>query len=171
MTVVKNTGKDDAATQSGLILGLGCARGVSIDEVSTLARKVLSDAGYPTQTLVAVATLDARALEPALLTLAADLDVPLLSFSAARLEQELHRLATPSPEVYRLTGCHGVAEAAAFAAAKGQARLVARKQKSARATAAIVETSNIQAVALDLCQDDSGASCSRSLRLVLEIAE
>ena len=46
-------------------------------------------------------------------------------------------LATPSDTVFAEIGCHGVAEAAALAAAGPDARLIVEKQKTKFATAAL----------------------------------
>ncbi len=87
--------------------------------------------------LSAIATIDGRVAEPAMHATAAHFGVPLLVFGAARLECETPRLATPSEVVFRLVGCHGVAESAALAAAGPDGALVVAKRKSARATAAL----------------------------------
>ena len=51
------------------------------------------------------------------LALAERLPVPARFVDAAALEAETPRLANPSAVVFREVGCHGVAEAAALAAA------------------------------------------------------
>ena len=118
-----------------LVLGLGCERGTPDAELLDLAETVLAG-----RVVFAVATLDMRAGEPAMLAVARRLDVPLVTFDAARLEAETPRLANPSAVVFAHAGCHGVAEAAALAAAGAGGRLVVPKTKSARATAAIAES-------------------------------
>jgi cobalamin biosynthesis protein CbiG len=77
--------------------------------------------------------------EPAILEAARRLNVPARFFSAGRLEEETPRLKNPSELVFARVGCHGVAEAAALAAAGPAAELVLAKIKSAFATAAIAE--------------------------------
>ncbi|MGH7003758.1 MAG: cobalamin biosynthesis protein, partial [Alphaproteobacteria bacterium] len=62
---------------------------------------------------------------------------PMHCFSAAMLETQTPRLFNPSDRVFALTGCHGVAEAAALLGAGPYARLVVGKTKSAHATAAL----------------------------------
>jgi cobalamin biosynthesis protein CbiG len=87
--------------------------------------------------LAAVASIDSRRGEAAILAAAASFSVPAVFFDAPRLERETPRLKNPSAIVFARVGCHGVAEAAALAAAGPTAELVLAKIKSARATAAI----------------------------------
>lgn len=130
--------------ERGLILGLGCRPGASVADVLDLARAVLTEAGYPALSLNAIASLDARAAEPAILAMADAFAVPLLTFDATRLEEETPRVLTPSLDVFRLTGCHSVAEASALAAAGIGGRLVVAKRASRQATAAVVEVESNQ---------------------------
>ena len=75
--------------------------------------------------------------EPAVHALADELGRPARFFAAAALEAESPRLQTPSDIVFRETGCHGVCEGAALAAAGPGSQLIVAKTKSARATCAI----------------------------------
>lgn len=138
-----------------LVLGLGCERGTPADELLALSQSVLARCG-PGR-LASVATLDIRAQEPAMLAVARRYGVPLVTFDAPRLEAETPRLANPSTIVFSHTGCHGVAEAAALAAAGEGGRLLVEKTLSARATAAIGES--FQSLAGDGSGSDSTSSC------------
>lgn len=120
-----------------LALGVGCERGCPVDEVIGLAKETLAAAGLAEAAVACVVSLDLKADEPAVHALAAALGVPARFFPAARLEAETPRLATPSEVVFREVGCHGVAEAAALAAAGDDGTLVCAKVKSRRATCAI----------------------------------
>ena len=82
-------------------------------------------------------TLERKMAEPALALLAERLGVPARCFSAAELEAETPRLANPSAAVFRAVGCHGVAEAAALAAAGSTGRLILEKRRSAHASCAL----------------------------------
>ncbi|PKA42529.1 cobalamin biosynthesis protein [Rhizobium sullae] len=119
------------------VLGLGCERGTPADEVMALAAEALRLAGLAPGELAAIASIDGRAGEPAILEAARHLSLPMLFFSAARLEEETPRLKNPSDIVFARIGCHGVAESAALAAAGQVAELAVPKIKSAHATAAI----------------------------------
>ncbi len=120
-----------------LALGVGCERGTSHAEVADLVRETMTAHDLSPLSLACVASLDLKGDEAAILALAASLGVPLRLFSAARLEQETPRLAQPSEVVFAAVGCHGVAEAAALAAAGGDATLLVSKHRSARATCAV----------------------------------
>lgn len=118
-------------------LGLGCHRGAAADELIALAEAVLTAHGVRPEEVAGLYSLDKRGKEPALARLAERLRRPLRVFDAATLERETPRLATPSAAVFAATGCHGVAEAAALAAAGAAARLIAPKRKGAGVTAAL----------------------------------
>ena len=119
------------------VLGLGCERGASADEVLALAREALAAASLDPASLAAVASIDLKADEPAIHAAARALGVPARFLDAATLEAEAPRLANPSDVVFREVGCHGVAEGAALAGVGPDGALVVPKRKSARATAAI----------------------------------
>ena len=120
-----------------LLLGMGCERGAEAAEVEALALQTLGQHGLARKAVAALVSLDLKADEPALLQLAERWHLPFRFFPAGRLEQETPRLPNPSEAVFREVGCHGVAEAAALAAAGPEAKLLAAKTKSARATCAI----------------------------------
>ena len=120
-----------------LALGIGCERGCSAEEISGLARSTLADAGLAATAVAAVVSIDLKLAELAVHALAAELGVPARFFSATRLLTETPRLSECSEAVFRATGCWGVAEAAALAAAGSGGTLVVPKHKSNRATCAI----------------------------------
>ncbi len=124
-------------TLSIYALGLGCERGCEPQELLELARKVLEEAGIGAADLTAAYSIDLRRGEPALAYVSQQLDVSVSYFSAAVLEEQTLRLLNPSERVFALTGCHGVAEAAALAAVGSDGVLVIGKTKSAHATAAL----------------------------------
>ena len=119
------------------VLGLGCERGTPVDEVRALAKQAMEIAGIAPGELAAIASIDSRSGEPAILTLSQEFQITPVFFSAARLEQETPRLRNPSAAVFALVGCHGVAESAALAAAGAAAEFLVPKIKSAHATAAV----------------------------------
>jgi cobalt-precorrin 5A hydrolase/precorrin-3B C17-methyltransferase len=120
-----------------LCLGLGCERGAEPAQALDLARRTLAAHDLAEGAVAAVVSLDLKADEPAVHAVAEALGVPARFFPAARLEAETSRLANPSELVFREVGCHGVAEAAALAAAGPAGELIAPKAKSARATCAV----------------------------------
>jgi cobalt-precorrin 5A hydrolase / precorrin-3B C17-methyltransferase len=120
-----------------LALGVGCARGCASEELVDLAAATLGAHRLSGGAVAAVVSLELKMDEPAIDALAARLGVPARFFTAAELLAETPRLATPSEAVFRETGCYGVAEGAALAAAGRDGTLIAAKRKSAHATCAI----------------------------------
>jgi cobalt-precorrin 5A hydrolase/precorrin-3B C17-methyltransferase len=120
-----------------LALGIGCERGCSANEIAALAEEALAAAGLAKEAVAAVVSVELKAGEPGIQTLADRLGVPARFFSAARLLDETPRLTERSEAVFRATGCWGVAEGASLAAAGGDGVLVVAKRKSAHATCAV----------------------------------
>ncbi len=118
-------------------LGVGCVRGCAPKKLQALAERVLSDAGVAREALCGLFSVDLKADEAAVVSLAKSLGAPLRFFSAAELEAEAHRVANPSRVVFEEVGCRSVAEAAALAGAGPQSRLLVEKTKSADATCAL----------------------------------
>ena len=119
------------------VLGLGCARGADPEALWALAERTLAEARIAPGAVAAVATIDLKADEPAILEAARRLGAPLRLFGAAELEAETPRLATPSAVVFAEVGAHGVAEAAALACAGPEAVLAVAKRKTREATCAL----------------------------------
>ncbi|RYH01648.1 precorrin-3B C(17)-methyltransferase [Salipiger sp. IMCC34102] len=120
-------------------LGLGCARGCAPDELADLVRDVLREAGIVPEAVAALGSLDLKADEGAMNTLARTMDVPFRVFDADTLEALTPRLETPSDVVFAEVGCHGVSEGAALALAGDSAHLTVAKRKTAEATAALAQ--------------------------------
>ncbi|MFP6745281.1 MAG: precorrin-3B C(17)-methyltransferase, partial [Alphaproteobacteria bacterium] len=123
-----------------LALGVGCERGVEPSELMALVNDTLAAHNLAPDAVACVASLDFKADEQAVLNLGEELGVATRFFDAATLEGETPRLANPSETVFAAVGCHGVAEAAALAAAGPEAWLVVAKTRSARATCAIAQS-------------------------------
>jgi cobalt-precorrin 5A hydrolase / precorrin-3B C17-methyltransferase len=120
-----------------LALGVGCARDCSTEELDELVTASLAANRLSPGAVAALVSLELKMDEPAIHALAERLGVPTRFFGTAELLAETPRLATPSEAVFRETGCYGVAEGAALAAAGRAGVLVAPKRKSAHATCAI----------------------------------
>lgn len=118
-------------------LGVGCARGCAPEELNALVQQTLAGAGIAPEEIASVHSLDLKADEAAVHTLAKALAVPAGFFSARTLDAERGRLASPSEAVFAEVGCFGVAEGAALAAAGPDGELVVPKQKSTHATCAL----------------------------------
>ena len=124
-------------------LGMGCDRGCPLSmlkQLVDLARGELDQA----VSFAALASIDIKANESALLELADQLQLPLKTFSASQLREQEHQLSERSEVVFREVGCYGVAEAAALCAATAitgrSAELVILKQKNARATISVARS-------------------------------
>jgi cobalt-precorrin 5A hydrolase/precorrin-3B C17-methyltransferase len=104
--------------------------------------------------LAAIASIDLKEDEAAIHALSQRLRLPLRLFTAAELNAEAPRLKTPSDIVMKQTGCPGVAEGAALAAAGPDGELLVVKTKSKRATCAL-------ALAPDPILDRRGRACGR----------
>jgi cobalt-precorrin 5A hydrolase/precorrin-3B C17-methyltransferase len=120
-----------------LALGIGCERGAAAAEIADLARNTLDRAGLAPAAVAVVVSVDLKLAEPGIHALATRLGVPARFFPAARLLAETERLSERSAAAFAATGCWGVAEGAALAAAGECGDLVVTKQKSRRATCAV----------------------------------
>lgn len=122
-------------------LGLGCARGCSIEEMWSLVSKCLLDSNIAEGSISCIGSLDLKGDEPAIIETALRLGVPFRVFNASELEAMTPKLANPSSIVFSEVGCHGVSEAAALALSSGE--LVLEKKKTLNATCAIAKSSNV----------------------------
>jgi cobalt-precorrin 5A hydrolase / cobalt-factor III methyltransferase / precorrin-3B C17-methyltransferase len=126
-----------------LAVGIGCERGASADEVRALVMQCLAQSGLSPLAVAGVFSIALKAAEPAIHAVAQELGVPARFFPAAALLEQTPRLSERSDIVFRETGCWGVAEGAALAAAGPQAALVLSKQRSTRATCAVARSPRI----------------------------
>jgi cobalt-precorrin 5A hydrolase / precorrin-3B C17-methyltransferase len=124
-----------------LALGIGCERGCSAEEITDLACSALAEADLSAAAIAAVVSIELKLAEPAVHAVAEQLGVPARFFSALRLLAETARLSERSQAAFRATGCWGVAEGAALAAAGSDGALVVPKRKSRRATCAVARAS------------------------------
>lgn len=118
-----------------LHVGIGCARGVSVDEIAAAVEGVLTDTGLACAAVRALASVDVKADEAGLIAYAAQLGVPCRFFSV----DELNEISAPSPPsaaAMRAVGARGVAEPAALRAA-AVATLIVPKQVRGRVTVAM----------------------------------
>lgn len=120
-----------------LALGVGAERGAAAEALAGLADSVLAEAGLAPAAVACVVSLDLKAAEPAVHALAERLGVPARFLPAERLLAETGRLSVRSEPVFRETGCWGVAEGAALAAAGSEGRLLVPKRKGQGVTAAV----------------------------------
>ena len=120
-----------------LALGVGTSRNCPPAELAGLVRRTLGRGKLAAGAIAAVVSIDLKMDEPAVTALAESLGVPARFFQSSRLLKETPRLQSPSAATFRATGCYGVAEGAALAAAGREGVLVVAKRKSRNATCAI----------------------------------
>lgn len=125
-----------------VVIGIGVTEAASAGEAVKLVEKVLSGP-LADMRPVAIATIFGRAEHLAVQGVAGYLGVPVVVFDAARLERETPRLMSPSDSLFERIGCHGVAEAAALAAAGPEATLLVGKTKDGCVTLAVAAASRI----------------------------
>ena len=102
-----------------LVLGAGCHKGVSADEFERSAMDFLDGAGVSILSLRALASIDIKADEPALISFARKHDIPFVTFSADELNSLTGKFSG-SDVVKSITGTDCVCERACmFAAGEG----------------------------------------------------
>ena len=130
-----------------LVAGVGCRRGVSEDHLRELLLHTLEEHGLAAMSLAKIATVDIKADEAGIITLAASLSVPVETFDGAQLNSVAENQAAigsyasgvhrPTASAARdLLGVFGVAEPAAMLAS-GAAGVIVPRAKSDRATIAV----------------------------------
>jgi cobalt-precorrin 5A hydrolase len=120
-----------------LVLGIGCRRGVSADDIDTAIMAVLN--GTALAQVRAVATLDRKAREPGLVDFCARHGLPLVSFPAAQIDAAA---ATDSARVRALAGVGGVCEPCALLASR-EGRIVVEKTIVGDVTVAVAADRNL----------------------------
>jgi cobalt-precorrin 5A hydrolase / precorrin-3B C17-methyltransferase len=122
---------------SRFVLGVGVSADAQTEDALALSETALVRAALSRETIAAIATIASRRDHPAVLALADRFGCPVHTFDAAVLEAETPRLKNPSDALFARIGCHGVAEAAALAAAGRGAILIVEKTAGRKVTVAI----------------------------------
>ncbi len=118
-----------------LVLGVGASANADPDALRTLVHDTLAAADLHPGAVAAVATIDRKRDEPAIVALAEHLGVPLRTMPA----DALAAVAVPNPSavVAAAVDTPSVSESAALLAAGPGAALIVEKHKSAEATVAV----------------------------------
>jgi cobalt-precorrin 5A hydrolase len=119
-----------------IVVGAGCSLGCPADELLDLIDAALVEAGATSRDVQALATVDRRAHEPAMLAVSARRGWPLETHPVEALRAV--PVPTPSAVVAEHVGTPSVAEAAALLTASADTLLVP-KRRSAHATCALAE--------------------------------
>lgn len=123
-----------------LAMGVGCRREAPLAALQTLVKEALIRAGVSPQQVTMLATLEDKADEPAITTLAEHYGWPLMALSRAMLIRHEAQLTHHSAAVRARYGISGIAEAAALAAIHHEsrsARLLLTRQHNRQATCAL----------------------------------
>jgi cobalt-precorrin 5A hydrolase / precorrin-3B C17-methyltransferase len=115
-----------------LVAGVGCSRGAGAEEILTILRRSLAEAGLAEKSVAALASIDVKRDEAGLLEAAQRLKVQIYFHPS----EALSTVETPNPseQVREAVGTPSVAEAAVVSSG---AELVLEKRKSANVTVAI----------------------------------
>lgn len=120
-----------------LVVGIGCNRNTSAEEIEDVVLKVLKDAGLSQKSIRNLATIDVKNDEEGLLNYAKKYDLTIDFFNKEELEPA--KLVTPpSLHVIEAVGVGGVCEPAAMLSARAS-KLLVNKVKSGNVTVAVAE--------------------------------
>ena len=123
-----------------LVIGMGCRRGVPVEELESLLAEALWENGLSAECLAEIATAEIKRGEPGLEQLAERHGVPLSFVQANELngvfETNPGAITSKSERAHGLVGVWGVAEPAALLTA-GASELLVNREKTTRATIAI----------------------------------
>jgi cobalt-precorrin 5A hydrolase len=109
-----------------LVVGIGCDRGASPAMVARGVDAMLEEADLSAKSVKAIATIDKKADEEALLALVRERGWPLLTFRAEQLDA-VAGMENPSEKVREYVGTRGVAEPAALLASRAASLLVPKR--------------------------------------------
>jgi cobalt-precorrin 5A hydrolase len=109
-----------------LVLGIGCDRGSTPAMVERGVRNLLELRRLSIKCIKAVATIDKKSDEAAVIELAQSLACPLRFYSASELDSTLG-IENPSATVKKFVGTRGVAEPAALRASGADALLIPKQ--------------------------------------------
>jgi len=123
-----------------LVIGMGCRRGVPVEELESLLAEALRENGLSAECLAEIATAEIKRGEPGLEQLAERHGVPLSFLQTDELngvfETNPGAITSKSERAHGLVGVWGVAEPAALLTA-GASELLVTREKTTRATIAI----------------------------------
>ncbi len=120
-----------------LVLGIGCNRGTSAEEIEEVALGALREHGLSFKSVRNVATIDVKTDEEGLNAFARKLRLALTHYSKDQL-RTIADLPNPSATVEKYVGTVGVCEPAAILSSGG-GRLLVPKVKSGNVTVAVAE--------------------------------
>lgn len=117
-----------------IVLGIGCNRGTSMAEVERVIDETLAEQGLSKKSVKAIASINLKKDEAALLELTAKYNWPFVTYTPEELNEI--PMQNPSDTVFKYTGAYGVSEPAAMRYANAKELLLAKK-KSGNVTISI----------------------------------
>jgi len=125
-------------------IGMGCERGCPKEHLQALLEDALKQVNIEVSDISNINSIDIKADEEGLISLAESLKKPFQTYSKEELTSVEHLLSIKSDYVYNTVGVYGVAESAAlFAAQKAtnsNSKLILNKIKTDKATCAIARS-------------------------------
>ncbi|MCI3923217.1 cobalamin biosynthesis protein [Paenibacillus sp. TRM 82003] len=121
-----------------LVVGIGCNRGTTADEIEALIRETLQELRLSMQSVRNVATIDLKKDEAGLLEVCEKYNWGLETFTPEALNEV--PLRHPSETVFKFTGAYGVSEPAALRSA-GANEWLLEKKKSGNCTISVARVS------------------------------
>jgi cobalt-precorrin 5A hydrolase/precorrin-3B C17-methyltransferase len=119
-----------------LIIGIGCNRGTSADEVEDAVKDTLIKNNLSFLSIRFIATIDIKGNEPGLIAFAQKYNLGIKTFTANELNTV--KVASKSDVAFKSTGAYAVAEPAAILASEN-GKLLVKKQKMGNVTVAVSE--------------------------------
>ncbi|WP_066635850.1 cobalt-precorrin 5A hydrolase [Desulfolucanica intricata] len=141
--VIPNTKNTLFLRPKNLIIGIGCRKGTAKEQIMAVLEQALEQVNKSILSIKLIATIDLRAEEPGLTGLAADLGVPLITFSRKEINDAYSKypgIFKNSKFVKEKIGVGGVCEPVTLLACP-QAKLIKPKFPQNGVTAAIAEES------------------------------
>lgn len=117
-----------------LVLGMGCNRGTSAEEIEALIDDTLAELKLSKKSVKAIASIDLKKDEQGLIEVASKNQWQFITYNAEQLNEM--PLRNPSEKVFKYTGAYGVCEPAALRYAKASDWIL-EKKKGTNATISV----------------------------------
>lgn len=117
-----------------LVLGMGCNRGTSAEEIEALIDDTLAELKLSKKSVKAIASIDLKKDEQGLIEVASKNQWQFITYNAEQLNEM--PLRNPSEKVFKYTGAYGVCEPAALRYAKASDWIL-EKMKGTNATISV----------------------------------
>ena len=123
--------------------GIGCRKGVSSETIQSFLEEVLREYGFNKAALAGLASIDLKAEEPGLLTLAKTLNLNFTTYSPGELKA-VEGSPAQSDFVESITGVGNVCERAALLAGEGGSLLIKKQAKNGITVALALKPASLQ---------------------------